>query len=67
MMSRFLHAKRVKQSPHETVAMTTLDPHEEQKQDMSCQNTGLVILHRKPSALHKVGKRVMLIVWIKSV
>jgi hypothetical protein len=62
MMSRFLHARGVKQSPHETVAMTTLDPHEAENQDMSCQNTGLVILHRKPSGLHKVGRRIMLIV-----
>jgi len=66
-MSRLLHAKQVKQSPHETVAMTTLDPHEAEKRDMSCQNTWLAILRRKPSGLHKVGKRVMLIVWIKSV
>jgi len=62
MMSRFLHARRVKQSPHETVAMTTLDPHEAEKQDMNSQNTGLVILHRKPSGLLKVGKKVFLIV-----
>ena len=56
MVSRFPHARRVKQSPHETVEMTTLDPHEAEKQDMSCQNTGLVILHRNNLVYTKMGR-----------